>query len=118
MYVSSSIQLLGAGIFCLFISFLHGDFSTFSVDTVLPESFYALMYLAIVSSLFTFLAFAWLIRVQPPAIVSTYAYVNPLIATLLGWTFANEHISWAQLVALIIILTGVLFVNIPRYRTT
>jgi drug/metabolite transporter (DMT)-like permease len=62
------------------------------------------------------LAFQWLIRVKPPAVVSTYAYVNPLVATLLGWLFAGEHISTAQLVALAIILTGVLFVNIPRYQ--
>lgn len=116
MYTSTSIQLLGAGIFCLIISFITGDFASFSVATMKAGSLYALLYLAIVSSLFTFLAFAWLIRVQPPAIVSTYSYVNPLIATLIGWLFANEHISWMQLIALGIILTGLLFVNIPRYR--
>ena len=88
------------------------------MENVLPGSVYSLVYLAIVSTLITFLAFQWLIRVQPPAIVSTYAYVNPLVATLLGWLLANEHISVAQIAALAIILTGVLFVNIPRYRAS
>jgi drug/metabolite transporter (DMT)-like permease len=117
VYVSTSIQLLGAGIFCLVLSYCTSDFGRFSMDKILPSSVYALLYLTIVSSLFTFLAFQWLIRVQPPAIVSTYSYVNPLIATLLGWMFADENITFVQLSALAIILTGVLFVNIPRYRS-
>lgn len=116
VYVSTSIQMLSAGAFCILLSYFTSDFGKFSVDRVLPSSVYALFYLGIVSSLITFLAFQWLIQVQPPAIVSTYSYVNPMVATLLGWLFANENISLAQLAALAIILTGVLFVNIPRYR--
>ena len=115
IYVNTAIQLLSAGIVCLIVSYLTGDMYKFTMEDVRPESIYALLYLAIISSLITFLAFQWLIRVQPPAIVSTYAYVNPVVATLLGWSLANEHISFAQIAALLIILTGVLFVNIPRY---
>ncbi|HMJ67655.1 MAG TPA: EamA family transporter [Cyclobacteriaceae bacterium] len=116
VYVSTAIQLLSAGVFCAFLSFFTSDFGRFSIDDVQPEGVYSVLYLGIVSSLITFLAFTWLIRQKPPAVVSTYAYVNPLVATLLGWLFANENISAAQLVALGIILTGVLFVNIPRYQ--
>jgi drug/metabolite transporter (DMT)-like permease len=115
VYVSTSIQLLSAGVFCVLLSFIGNEFETFSINQVRVEALAALFYLAIVSSLITFLAFIWLIKVQPPAIVSTYSYVNPLVATLLGWAFANEHISTIQLSALAIILAGVLFVNIPRY---
>lgn len=118
IYVNTAIQLLSAGVACLLISFATTDIDKFSMANVRPEGVYALIYLGLVSSLITFLAFQWLIRVQPPAVVSTYAYVNPLVATLLGWLFANEHISLAQIAALVIILTGVLFVNIPRYRTS
>lgn len=117
VYVSTSIQMLSAGVFCFLLSYFTNDFRTFSVDHVVAQSVYALLYLGIVSSLLTFLAFQWLIRVKPPAIVSTYSYVNPIVATLLGWLFANENISIAQLVALAIILTGVLLVNIPRYQS-
>ena len=115
VYVRTTIQLLSAGLFCLIISYFIGDLSEFSFSEVSMTGVWALLYLSIVSSLFTFLAFIWLIKVQPPAIVSTYSYVNPLLATLLGWAFANEHISAIQLLALFIILTGVLFVNIPKY---
>jgi len=118
IYVNTAIQLLSAGVVCFLISYATTDIDRFSMTNVLPEAVYALVYLAIVSSLITFLAFQWLIRIQPPAIVSTYAYINPLVATLLGWLLASEHISFAQIAALVIILTGVLFVNIPRYRTS
>lgn len=116
IYVNTAIQLLSAGIVCLLISYSTTDIAKFSMKNVRQEAVYALIYLGIVSSLITFLAFQWLIRVQPPAVVSTYAYVNPLVATLLGWSLANEHISFAQIAALVIILTGILFVNIHRYR--
>jgi drug/metabolite transporter (DMT)-like permease len=116
IYVATAIQLLSAGVACLPLSYFSGEFGKFSINNVLPESVYALVYLGLISSLITFLAFQWLIRVKPPAVVSTYAYVNPLVATLLGGLFAGEHISGAQLAALAIILTGVFFVNIPRYQ--
>jgi drug/metabolite transporter (DMT)-like permease len=64
-----------------------------------------------------FAAYIWLIKVKPPAVVSTYAYINPLVAVLLGLAFAGETISILQLGALALILCGVLFVNIPKYRT-
>jgi drug/metabolite transporter (DMT)-like permease len=118
VYVSTAIQLLSAGVFCTLLSFLTSDFSKFSMERVQPEAIYSLLYLGIISSMITFLAFTWLIRQKPPAIVSTYAYVNPLVATLLGWFFANEHISGAQLVALAIILMGVFLVNVPRYKAS
>jgi drug/metabolite transporter (DMT)-like permease len=118
IYVNTAIQLSSAGIVCLLLSYVTTDFDKFSMENVTPGSVFALVYLAIVSSLITFLAFQWLIRVQPPAVVSTYAYVNPLVATLLGWLLASEHISFAQIAALVIILTGVLFVNIPRYKAS
>jgi drug/metabolite transporter (DMT)-like permease len=116
VYVSTSIQLLSAGLVCLVVTYLSGEFSSFPVIAVQADAIFALFYLAIVSSLITFLAFIWLIKVQPPAIVSTYSYVNPLVATLLGWGFANEHISVIQLAALGTILVGVFFVNVPRYQ--
>jgi drug/metabolite transporter (DMT)-like permease len=115
-YSGTAIQLISAGLFCIGLSFISGELRTFSFDHVSRESFYALFYLAIISSLLGFLSFMWLIKVHPPAIVSTYSYVNPLVATVLGWAFASEHISTIQLIALAIILMGVLMVNIPRYQ--
>jgi drug/metabolite transporter (DMT)-like permease len=115
VYVSTSIQLLSAGAVMWLTSYFAGELDTFAISNVRLDSVLAMLYLAIISSLFGFLSFIWLIKVQPPAVVSTYSYVNPLVATLLGWAFANETISAIQLLALALILTGVLFVNIPKY---
>lgn len=117
VYVSTSIQLLSAGVFCFLICLASGELQTFTFDQVKPEAIISLFYLALISSLVTFLAFIWLIKVQQPAIVSTYSYVNPLVATLLGWAVADEIISPVQLIALATILLGVLLVNVPRYQT-
>jgi drug/metabolite transporter (DMT)-like permease len=116
VYMCTGIQQLSAGIFCLVLSFMNGEFGRFDLATVAAGPVFAILYLGIVSTLITFLAFTWLISFKPPAIVSTYAYVNPLVATLLGWLFASENITITQLAALGIILLGVFFVNVPRYQ--
>jgi len=115
-YVNTSIQLLAAGLFCLLISWYRNEPQELNIANVRRDAVVALCYMSIVSTLITFMAFVWLIRVRPPAIVSTYSYVNPLVAVLLGWAFLGEHISLLQVAALLIILCGVLLVNIPRYR--
>ena len=115
-YVSTSIQLLAASLFCLVVSLFRNEPQDLVISHVRLDSAVALLYLALVSTMITFLAFIWLIKVKPPAIVSTYSYVNPVVAVLLGWGLAGEHISALQIIALIIILSGVLFVNIPKYR--
>jgi drug/metabolite transporter (DMT)-like permease len=116
VYVNTSIQLLSAGLFCVLLSYLNSEWPAFELKAVSTSGWLSAIYLGIVSSLIGFLSFMWLIQVQPPAIVSTYSYVNPLVATLLGWAFANENISSIQLVALGIILSGVLLVNVPNYQ--
>jgi drug/metabolite transporter (DMT)-like permease len=115
IYVNTCIQLLTAGIICLVISFIRQEPQSLIPNNIKTESIMAILYLSIISSLITFMAFMWLIKIKPPAIVSTYAYVNPVVAVLLGWGFAGEHISILQIFALFIILSGVLFVNIPKY---
>jgi drug/metabolite transporter (DMT)-like permease len=115
-YVGTCIQLLAAGIFCFLISMLQNEPQTIILDDIRTDSLISLLYLAIVSTMITFMAFVWLIKIKPPAIVSTYAYVNPVVAVLLGWGIGNEHISTLQLIALAVILCGVLFVNIPKYQ--
>ncbi|GAB2832463.1 DMT family transporter [Ferruginibacter profundus] len=115
-YVNSSIQLLSAGIFCLLISLFRQEPQHLVISSIQTNAAIALFYLAIVSTLVTFMAYIWLIKVRPPAIVSTYSYVNPVVAVLLGWGLGGESISWLQIIALVIILSGVLLVNIPRYK--
>jgi drug/metabolite transporter (DMT)-like permease len=114
-YVNTCIQLLTAGLFCMFISFFRQEPQNLSFNTVRLDAVLAVIYLAIFSSLIGFMAFMWLIKEKPPAIVSTYSYVNPVVAVLLGWGFAGESISILQIFALFVILLGVFLVNVPKY---
>lgn len=117
LYASTSIQFLASGIVTMILSLVTGEVSSLSMDSVQFSGVAAVVYLGVFSSMIGFVSFMYLIQRMPPAIVSTYAYVNPIVATLLGWAFANEHVSGIQLLALSVILLGVLFVNIPRYKS-
>ncbi|MDB5153007.1 MAG: EamA family transporter, partial [Mucilaginibacter sp.] len=63
-----------------------------------------------------FSAYVWLLQVRPATQVSTYAYVNPVIAVILGMLFAHEHISFTQIAGLVTILGSVLLINLSKYR--
>jgi len=79
-------------------------------------SIYAVAYLVTFGSIIGYIAYIWLLQVRPPAIVGTYAYVNPVVAMGLGLLFNNEMIGGTQVAALIIILSGVLLVNLSKYK--
>lgn len=116
VYVNTSIQLISAGIFCLCISLFRQEPQQIVISNIHTTAAIALGYLSIISTLITFMAFVWLIKVRPPAMVSTYSYVNPVVAVLLGCLLGGETVSPLQIIALFITLCGVLLVNIPRYK--
>ena len=116
LLVNGYIQLLSSGIFCLMISGVIGEWQRFSVVDTSTSSWLALIYLAVMGSLVAYLSYLYLLKKRSPAEVSTYVYINPVIAVLLGSMMANESISLLKMAALFIILAGVLLVNLPKYR--
>jgi drug/metabolite transporter (DMT)-like permease len=114
--MNASIQFLVAGLFSAIMSFATGEWSHFSFGQVSNSSWLALFYLTTMGSLVAYLAYIWLLEKRPAAQVSTYVYVNPVIALLLGAWIAKEKISWIQVTALAVILCGVVMVNLPKYR--
>jgi drug/metabolite transporter (DMT)-like permease len=72
--------------------------------------------LVLIGSIAGFSAYVWLLQVRPATQVSTYAYVNPVIAVLLGVFLGGEKISFVQIGGLIIILLSVLLINISKYK--
>jgi drug/metabolite transporter (DMT)-like permease len=72
----------------------------------------ALVYLIVFGALIAFTAYIWLLRVSTPARVSTYAYVNPAVAVLLGWLLANERLDARAALAVLIILSSVVLVSV------
>ncbi|HMB18320.1 MAG TPA: EamA family transporter [Gaiellaceae bacterium] len=82
-----------------------------------PEALAAIAYMVVVGSLIGFSAYVWLLKVAPASTVSTYAYVNPVIAVLLGWAFNDEVITGRTLIAGAAIVVGVaLMVSRPGQR--
>jgi drug/metabolite transporter (DMT)-like permease len=69
-------------------------------------------------SLAGYSAFTWLLQVRSATQVSTHAYVNPVVAVLLGVLFMDEHMSVLQLTGLFVILMSVLLINLVKYRAS
>jgi len=110
---NAASQLLAAGLFCALVSAVAGEWTGFSLGQVSLRSAWAVAYLVVFGSGIAYLAYLWLLRVRPPAVVGTYAYVNPVVAVLLGGVLAHEAISLQQVLALLVILAGVWLINRP-----
>jgi len=93
---NSGIQLLAAGTFSGLVALVRGEWTAFSVSAIQWDAWAGLLYLIIMGSLVAYLAFTWLVRVQPPAIVSTHTFVNPVVAIVMGWLIAGEKITGKQ----------------------
>ena len=109
-------QIIGGGIFCAGISWTAGEWQDFSLSAVGWEAWSAVLYLAVVSSIIAFVAYYWLLHQMPAAIVGTYAYVNPVVAVLLGWVIADEMLSIYQISGMMVILGSALLINLPKYK--
>lgn len=114
--VISTWQMLAAGIAFIPGILIRGEFNDFQWQEVPYESWMSLIYLVIMGSIAGFSAYVWLLQVRSAMQVSTYAYVNPVVAVLLGVFFANEKITGIQIVGLVIILGSVLLINMAKYR--
>lgn len=110
-------QIIGGGLFCTGISYVTGEWQGFTFTTVGSEAWLAVLYLAVVSSIIAFVTYYWLLHQMPAAIVGTYAYVNPVVAVLLGWLIADENLSVYQISGMMVILGSALLINLPKYKT-
>jgi drug/metabolite transporter (DMT)-like permease len=115
--VSTVWQMFSGGIAFFIAAGLSNEFSTFHWQDVPPAAWYSCFFLVIFGSIAAFSAYVWLLQIKPATQVSTYAYVNPVVAVLLGVLFAQEKISWLQISGLFIILLSVLLINIAKYRS-
>lgn len=115
--VRTSVQLLAAATFCTIICLLNGSFLKVEWSNVNSKAIASLLYLSIVSTTITFMAFIWLMQHKTPALVSTYAYINPIVAVLLGSVLLHEEILWIQIASMLVILSGVFLINLPNYKT-
>jgi len=114
--VNAGWQMLLAGLVFLPASLISGEWQGFQFREVPVSSWMAIAYLVTMGSLVGYSAFVWLLQVRPATQVSTHAYVNPVVAVLLGVLFAGESMTRLQLAGLGVILAGVLLINLAKYR--
>jgi drug/metabolite transporter (DMT)-like permease len=105
-----ALQMLMGGLMLLGLGLVHGDAAHWAPNT---SGLTALLYLTFFSSCLAYTAYGWLSLNTTPALIGTYGYVNPAIASFLGWQFLHEHLSGTQLVGMVVIIAGVSILTLP-----
>ena len=114
--MNSSIQLIAASIFSALVALVTGEYTGFGFSNIPVNAWMGLIFLITFGSLVAYLAYIWLLSHVAPALISTYTYVNPVVAVFLGWALADEKFYSGQFIGLAVILIGILLVNVPGYR--
>lgn len=107
-----SMQMITGGGLLLLAGFALGEHHAFHFETISTASRIAFVYLLVFGSLVGFTAYVWLLQVSTPARVSTYAFVNPLIAVILGRVFLNETLPGSVLLAGSLIVAAVVLITL------
>ena len=103
--------MLAGGSLLLMAALIAGDLQRLSLDKTSWVSLAAFGYLTLFGSLVGFTAYSWLLRNVTPARAATYAYVNPVVAVLLGWFLAHEPLTLRMLVAAAVIVGSVVLIT-------
>ena len=107
----AGVQMLSGSVFLFVASFLFGEWSGFTWAQVAPEAWWAWTYLVLAGSLVGYTSFVWLMKHASPTLVSTYGYINPMIAVFLGWWVLGEQVGPRMLIASATIIAGVVMIS-------
>ena len=108
--MAAASQMFTGGLCLLFVSLLAGELRGFAVSEVTMRSWTGLVYLIVAGSIVAYSAYLWLLRVTTVTRVSTYAYVNPVVAVVLGSGFAGEEITPSGALAAVVIVLSVVLI--------
>ena len=112
--MTTAVESLVGGAVLSIMSVATGEPWALAGHSVSLKSLLALGYLIVFGSIVAYTAYGWLLKHAPPALVSTYAYVNPVVAVALGWAFDNEAITIWTLIAAAVIVSSVVLITLPR----
>lgn len=115
-WMATASQMLTGGAALAIVSLLSGELVGWRPEAASLKSVLSLVYLIVAGAIVAYSAYVWLLRVTTPAAVSTYAYVNPVVAVALGWLFASEAVTVRMGVASAIILGAVVVVHRTQGR--
>ncbi len=106
--MSAAMQMIVAGVLLLLIGSLFSDWRRFSLN---PEGIAAIAYLIVFGSIVGYGSFIYALAKLPATKVSMYAYVNPVIAVIMGWLILDERMDWSVVSATVVVLLGVVLVK-------
>lgn len=116
LYATAMTMMAGGGVLLL-VALATGEAARIDAGAISSRSLAAFAYLVVFGSIVGFSAYAWLIKVVRPALVGTYAYVNPVVAVFLGWWLGGERITSGMMTGAAIVLVSVALVQSDRVRT-
>jgi drug/metabolite transporter (DMT)-like permease len=114
--MGTGMEMLAGSAGLFIVATISGEWSRLDVATITLRSLLGLGYLIVIGSLVGFAAYTWLLRVAPLPLVATYAYVNPLIAVLVGSILAGEILIPRVILAAVVVVSAVAIINLGRTR--
>ena len=108
--------MLVGGVLLSLVSATLGEFHNFHLSTVSRAAWFSLLYLIVAGSIIGFTAYVWLIHHESPTKVGTYAYVNPVVAVLLGYFLAGEALGLRTIIGTLLVLVGVILITTTPAR--
>lgn len=109
--MSSGVQMLAGGVLLVLTAALLGEFRGFHIEMVSVKAWLALTYLIVAGSIIGFTAYVWLIHHESPTKVGTYAYVNPVVAVLVGYFFGGEALGARTVAGAALVLVSVVVIT-------
>jgi len=116
-YTGAAMQMLTGSVWLFVVSLLNGEPQHLDAAAISARSVFAWAYLVVAGSLVGFTTFVWLMKHSTPARVSTYAYVNPIVAVFLGWLLLHEPVGPRTLVASAIIVAAVAIITTQKSKS-
>jgi drug/metabolite transporter (DMT)-like permease len=116
--LGNGMEMLAGGGVLLALGIATGELGQVHLHNISARSVLALGYLIVFGSLVAFTAYIWLLQHAPVTRVSTYAYVNPVVAVILGWAFDHEQLTGRTILAAAIIVTGIAVITSFQPRSS
>jgi drug/metabolite transporter (DMT)-like permease len=114
--VATGLQMVLGGLVLAGMATLAGELGTFDPAAITRDSLVAFAYLTVIGSILAFTVYGWMLRVAPLPLVATYAYVNPVVAVILGWLVLGEAIDPRTVLAGGVIIFAVALIVTARGR--
>ncbi len=114
---AAAMQMIAGGILLLSASLITSEWTRVTLNQVSTRSMLSWLYLILFGSIVAFSSYIWLLKQAAPSLVSTHAYINPVVAMILGWALADEALTCRNILAAIMIIISVAIITTYPLKT-